>query len=257
MAWRLACLRLLPVLLCLYGRTARADPQEIEDGEPVTLEDAFTDPAGQFSMQYSGAYARDRGYGAADGLEQGPTFKLGIVPGIQISVNPNYVSGSTEGRNAGFVLSDVLVQLNRQTTLLPAFAIDVFYSLPFGAGQKSVATTVRGIASKFVGNSETAPRLHLNISDTYISEPSPGTRNNQLQVVFGGSFLISPRDAIVSDIDTGNADAHGQNETFLEVGYSRDLPRDWTFQIGVGAKAAGGAHAGRLYFAIEKELDIY
>lgn len=254
-ASHLACLAWLCVVL-LSG-PARANPQDIEEGEPVTLEDAFTDPAGQLSLQYSGAYGRTRQDGTQTLLEQGPTFKLGAMPGVQVSLNPNYDSGSVQGKNSGFVLGDVLVQLNGQNRILPTFAADIFESVPFGAGHKSAGTVFRLIASKFLGASEDAPRLHVNFTDTRIVEPEPGGRRNQLVLAFGGSVLVAAHDAIVADLVTGAAEEAGRRQTFLEIGYSRDLPEDWTAQLGIGRQVAGTGQGVRVFFAIEKELQIY
>jgi hypothetical protein len=250
---------LLVAAIVALPRLAHANPQDIEEGEPVTLEDAFTDPPGQLSLQYSGSYGltKQRAASRTALLEQGPTFKLGAVSGVQVSLNPNYDTGTASGRNAGFLLGDVLVQLNRQTRLLPAMAVDVFYSAPFGAGRKSTATTVRAIASKYLGSSETAPRLHLNLTAYRLTQPDGGDRRNQLQLAFGGSAPVTGKDAIVADIVYGNAEQVRRSETFVELGYSRDLPEDWTFQIGVGRQVAGGANAVRVFFAFEKELQIY
>ncbi len=236
---------------------AYANPQDIEDGEPVTLEDAFTDPPGDLSIQYSGTFTQSEAAGGRGVVESGPTFKLGAISGVQISVNPNYDLGGAEGRNSGFVLSDVLVQFTKQGVTVPAFAVDVFQSTPFGARHPSVQWTVRAIASKYLGPSEDSPRLHLNLTDYHTVQPDTGERRDQVEAVFGGSFLISKVAALVADVVAGNAGSRRGSEVFLEIGYSRDLPDDWTCQLGVGQQVNGRANAVRVFFAVEKELQIF
>jgi hypothetical protein len=237
--------------------TARADPQDIEEGEPVTLEDAFTDPAGQLSLQYSGDFTRLRDGGTTDLLQAGPTIKLGAFKGVQVSVNPSYASGTGLGRNAGSVLGDVLVQLNAQTAVLPACAVDVFYAVPFGAGHKSAAYVVRLLASKSLGAAPHAPRLDVNLTDYHLTQPDRDGRSDQLQLVAGGSMALGRDDAVVADLVHGASEQAGQSETFVEIGYNRDLPDDWSLNLGIGKQVLGEANGVRVYFAIEKELQIY
>jgi hypothetical protein len=248
---------LLAVALLSRVPHARANPQDIEEGEPVTLEDAFTDPAGQLSLQYSGTYTQTHDHAAKEQLEQGATIKLGAFPGVQISVNPSYDTGTTAERNAGGVLGDVLVQLNRQSTLLPAFAVDVFYFTPYGAAHSSAEYVVRLLATKPLGPSLDSPRLDLNLTDYHLTQPDRDGRSDQLQLVAGGSMLLHKNDAVVVDIVHGASEQQGQSETYLEAGYNRDLPDDWSLNVGIGKQVAGVARGLRIYFAIEKELDLF
>jgi hypothetical protein len=244
-------------LLLVHALPARANPQDVEEGEPVTVEDAWTDPPGELSLQYSGTYTRLHDPGSQELLEQGPTIKLGAIKGVQISLNPNYDTGTVSQRNSGFMLGDILVQANDQKNYIPAFALDVFYAPPFGAGQKTAQYTFRAIASKSLGPTEASPRLHINITDYHLTEPDSESRRDRLQFVFGGSLLFTKTDALVADIVNGPAERIGESETFVEIGWSRDLPDDWTLQLGIGRQVAGEGNAVRAFFAIEKQLEIY
>ena len=248
---------LLGALALTCPRAAHADPQDIEEGEPVTLEDAFTDPAGQLSLQYSGSFTRMREGGTTDLLQDGPTIKLGAFKGVQISVNPNYATGTAPGHDTGSALGDVLVQLNAQGVVVPAFAVDVFYAVPFGAGHKSADYVVRLLASKSLGAAAQAPRLDLNLTDYHLTQPDRDGRKDQLELAAGGSMELGNHDAMVADVVYGAAEQAGQSETLLEIGYNRDLPDDWSMNVGVGKQVRGAADALRLYFAVEKELQIF
>lgn len=227
----------------------------MEEGEPITIEDATTNAPGELSLQYSGVYTRIPESGTKDLLEQGPTFKLGVVDGVQVSLNPYYGTGTASGHSSGVALSDVKLRLNEQTLYVPAFTVDVFYGVPFGAGEKSADYIVRAIASKSLGASDDAPTLHLNLTDTHLTLPGTDGRKDQLQMVFGGSFLLSKNAAFVADIVYGAADRPGRNATFLEAGYSRDLPDDWKLELGMGRQVDGDTW--ELFVSIEKEITIF
>ena len=243
------------LLLVLVMPRAHADPQEVEEGEPITIEDATTNDVGELSLQYSGTYTRIADAGTQALLEQGPTFKLGVFKDVQVSLNPYYGTGSAPGHNSGVVLSDVKVQLNQQTIYIPTLAVDVFYGVPFGAGDKSANYIFRAVASKLLGSSEDSPTLHLNLTDTHLSTPDFGGRKDQLQAVFGGSFLIARNAALVGDVVYGAAEEAGRDATFVEVGYSRDLPHDWKLEVGVGRQVDGDTW--EVFLSIEKEVQIF
>ena len=233
------------------------DPQQIEEGEPVTLQDDITNDPGELSIQYSGSYLRSQEADSKEVLEQGATFKLGAFKNVQVSVNPNYDTGRESERNSGEVMSDILVHFADQTRLLPAFAFDLFYALPFGAGRKSAATIFRAIASHSLGAGDDAPRLHFNLNDVHVADPAGDQRKDQLQIVFGGSFLPTRRGAVVADIVYGATEERRGTQTFLEIGYTRVLPHDWTVELGIGRQVAGAANALRLFFSVEKEVHIF
>jgi hypothetical protein len=233
------------------------DPQQIEEGEPVTLQDDVTNDPGELSVQYSGTYLRSQEADSKEVLEQGATLKLGLFKDVQVSVNPNYDTGRESERNSGEMMSDVLVHFADQTRLLPAFAFDLFYSLPFGAGRKSAATIFRAIASHSLGTGENAPRLHFNLNDVHLVDPGADQRKDQLQIVFGGSFLPSPSGALVADIVYGAAEEKRGTQTFLEMGYTRVLPHAWTVELGIGRQVAGAANALRVFFSVEKEVHVF
>ncbi|MEJ0046614.1 MAG: hypothetical protein WDN04_11200 [Rhodospirillales bacterium] len=241
----------------LPAAPARADPQEVETGEPLLIEDATTDDPGNLSIQLSGIYAHQHRDGALDLTSQGLTVKMGLVKGVQVSLNPEYGMGTAQGRNGGSVLGEALFQFNDQSRFVPAFAFNLSYATPYGAGPKSGEYTFRAIATKWLGATEESPRLNLNLTDYHVTQPDGGDRRDQLQAVLGGSVLLSRQGALIADIEYGAAEAAGTTETFLEIGYSRDLPGDWDFQIGVGKQVAGAGSGTRFYISIDKELKIF
>ena len=264
--WRRAGQEAILALLlatCVSGPAAAdlppdaPDPQQIEEGEPVTLQDEVTNDPGELSVQYSGSYMRSHETDAKELLEQGATFKLGLFKDVQVSLNPNYDSGRGDERNSGDVLGDVLFHINDQTRVLPALGFDLFYSTPFGAGHKSAEYIFRAIASRSLGASDTAPRLHLNVTDSHLTQPDERGRKDQPQLAFGGSFLPTIEGAVVADVVYGASGERRGTETFLEIGYTRVLPHDWTCELGVGKQVAGAANAVRVFFSIEKDMHIF
>ncbi len=233
------------------------DPQQIEEGEPVTVQDDLTNDPGELSLQYSGTYVRLREADSREVLEQGLTAKLGVLKDVQLSLNPNYDTGRTEDRNSGGVQGDILVHVRDQTRLFPALGFDLFYTTPFGAGQKSPEYVFRAIASHSLGDGDAAPRLHLNLTDFHLTQPEGGDRKDRLQLAFGGSFLPTPAGALVADIVYGASDVGRGTQGFLEIGYTRVLPQAWTCELGVGRQVAGAGGAVHVFFSIEKEIHVF
>jgi hypothetical protein len=244
-------------LLCGVAGRGWADPQSLEEGEPIQLEDAWTDPPGQLSLQFSGQLQKRRGPDADQVLEAGPTIKLGALQGVQLSVNPNYERGFGPDGHQGTALFDALVQLTKKDPVWPTFSADVFYGVPYGAGQKTAIWVFRGIASKELGG-EDAPRLHVNFTDYHLTIPGEERRKDQLQFTFGGSVQVGEANGLVADVVRQEAEEPGGgSETLLEVGYNRDLPDDWTFTLGVGRQVEGRGSAWRVLFSFEKELHLW
>ena len=233
------------------------DPQQIEEGEPVTLQDNLTNDPGELSVQYSGGYFRSPLIGEREVLQQGGTLKLGVFKDVQVSLNSDYATGRGGERNVGDVLGDVLWHINDQTKLLPAFGVDLYYSTPFGAGHKSAAYIFRAIASHSLGEGDTAPRLHVNLTDFHLTQPEEDGRKDQLQIAFGGSFLPTAEGAVVADVVYGASSERHRTETYLEIGYTRELPHSWTVELGVGKQVAGAANAVRVFFSVETEVHVF
>ena len=256
-----------PVMLALalLWHPAAADPspppdtvdlQQIEEGDPITLQDELTNDPGELSLQYSDLYVRTRVADAKETQEEGPSFKLGVIKNVQVSINPNYQTGRGSQRDSGDVVSDILVHTSDQSHLVPATGIDIFYSTPFGAGPKSGEYIFRGIASYVLGISNNAPRLHFNLTDFHLSQPE-GARKDQLQLVFGGTFLPTAKGALVGDIIYGASEESHGTETILELGYTRQLPDGWVAEAGIGKQVTGYANAFRVFFSIEKDVTIF
>ena len=223
----------------------------------MTVQDDLANDPGELSLQYSGAYGRSREAGAREVLEQGLTLKLGVIENVQLSVNPNYVTGRAEGHDSGGFQADVLVHLRDQTRLLPAVGFDLFYTTPFGSGRKAAEYVFRAIASHSLGDGDAAPRLHLNVTDFHLTQLEGDDRKDRLQLAFGASFLPSEAGAIVGDVVYGAADFGRGTQTFLEVGYTRVLPHAWTCELGIGQQVAGAGGAVHVFFSVEKEVHVF
>ena len=233
------------------------DPQQIEEGDPITLQDDLTNEPGELSLQYSTLYTRSQQADAKEVQETGPSLKLGVFKDVQVSVNPNYDFGRGSEHNVGNVVSDVLVHATDQTRLLPSFGFDLFYAAPFGAGHKSAEYIFRAIASRSLGEGDAAPRLHLNLTDYHLLQPDENGRKDQLQMVFGGTFLPTSKGALVADVIYGASDQGRGTQTFVEIGYTRELPLEWAVEVGIGKQVAGAANGFRVFLSIETDVHIF
>jgi hypothetical protein len=238
---------------------AEADPQGLSTNVPVQIEDAF--PAvkyGQAQLQWDGRYVRDpHDPSGSNQLTQGPTLKLGLLPGTQFDINPGYVSGDGSGTQQGTLSIGALATLRRDSRFLPALAVHAFYEIPYGSGQKSAQYTLRGIATKFLGRSKQSPRLHLNLTWVHVTMPDESTRHDQLEAAVGLSFLVTHDTAMVLDAVHGAQPMPGRNQTFLDAGFLHEIGPNWAVGLGAGAGIAQQSPQARVFLSLQRTFGLF
>jgi len=256
-SWIAACCLLAASGLAATG--ARADPQGLSTNVPVQIEDAF--PAveqGQAQIQWDGVYLRDpHDSSGTHAVTTGPTLKLGLIPYTQIDINPGYTAGDSSSASQGTTSLDALVQLRGNSRFLPALAVHGFYEIPYGAGHKSAQYTVRGVATKYLGSTKSSPRLHLNLTWVHVTQPDRQTRRDQMEIAGGVSFLVGRSTGMVLDAVHGAAPTTGENRTFIDAGFIRDLTPDWSVGIGAGAGVAQQSPQARVFFSAQYSFGIF
>jgi hypothetical protein len=236
--------------------TALANPQSVQEGEPVEIEQAFATATGKLTLETSAEYTTISDGTKGTVWQVGPEIEYGVLNGLQMTFGPTYNLGARSEGNSGAAETHLLYQFNDQGPVVPALAADVSYATPYGAGEKSSQYAIRALASKWLGSSPNAPRIHLNLTFTSLGQPEPGTRRNQLQAAIGGSVMLGGQAALVADIVCGQTALRRQNETWIDIGYRRDLPRDWELSLGVGRQVLPSSGA-RVFFSLEKEFYLF
>ena len=242
----------------ISARACAADPQSISTDVPVQVEDAFPTKYGVMTLQNTDVYTDDNknSKGADDTQVQG-VVKIGALPGLQVDIGPSYNFGDQSNADSGAGTVDALYQFNDNTTYLPAFAAHIYYEQPYGAGHQSQEWVFRGIATKYLGPSDRAPRLDINLTDYHLEQPSSTSRKDQLEAIVGLSADLNQNTAIVGDVVHGDLSAVGQVETIVDVGLRHTISGDWAISGGVGAGVEQQSPAFRVFFALQKDINLF
>jgi hypothetical protein len=243
---------------CLSARVWAADPQSLSTDVPVQVEDAFPTAFGGMTLQNTDVYTDDNknSKGANDTQVEG-VVKIGALPGLQVDIGPSYNFGDQSNADSGDGTIDALYQFNDNTTYLPAFAAHIYYEQPYGAGHQSQEWVFRGIATKYLGSSDRAPRLDINLTDYHLAQPSSTDRSDQLEAIVGLSADLDRNTAIVGDVVHGDLSAVGQVENFVDVGLRHTIAGDWAIGGGVGAGIAQQSPAFRVFFSLQKDVNLF
>ena len=247
-------------LVAACGSTAAwaADPQAISTDVPVQVEDAFPTKFGVMTLQNTDVYTDDNknSKGANNTQVQG-VVKIGALPGLQVDIGPSYNFGDQSNANSGDGTIDALYQFNHNTTYIPAFAAHIYYEQPYGAGHQSQEWVFRGIATKYLGASDTSPRLDINLTDYHLAQPDSTQRKDQLEAIVGLSAELNKNTAIVGDFVHGDLPAVGQVENIVDIGLRHTIAGDWAIGGGVGVGIAQQSPAFRVFFALQKDIDLF
>ena len=244
--------------MALSARAWAADPQSLSTDVPVQVEDAFPTHYGYMTLQNTDVYTDDNknSKGANDTQVQG-VVKIGALPGLQIDLGPSYNFGDQSNADSGDGTIDALYQFNDNTTYIPAFAAHIYYEQPYGAGHQSQEWVFRGIATKYLGSSDNSPRLDINLTDYHLAQPSSTQRKDQLEAIVGLSADLNQNTAIVGDFVHGDLPATGQVENIVDIGLRHTIVGAWAISGGVGAGIAQQSPAFRVFFALQKDIDVF
>ncbi len=255
--------RRLPTgLLCAAGALlpapALADPQGISTNVPVQLDDAF--PSVQFGetqLQFDGRYTLDpHDSNGRDLVGAGPTFKIGALPRVQLSFNPGYNLGDQGGADGGSASASAMWAVRGDSRWIPAVALSTSYATPYGSGHKSAEWSYSLAATKYLGAGKANPRLDLNLNWTHVTQPAASDRTDQLEIGVGGSCLLTPATALVVDVFHGARPERGLNQTFLDAGVNWQVNRETSLGIGAGVGLGEQSPALRVFFAVQRSVDL-
>jgi hypothetical protein len=245
-------------LIILFPAVARADPQALSTFVPVQTQDALVVRTGLIELQGVGVYTRDDH--SSDGrnlLNMTPTVKIGAVKGLQIDVSAPYAVGDQSIANQGGGSIDAIYNFVPPSPSFPALAIQPGYQTPDGVGHKTAQYFLRGLATQWLGDSDKAPRLHLNFNWTHYTEPSDTRRRDTLGIDAAYSQLITEHTALVLDVIHGSKPKVKQNETIIDAGLRWELNAVWPLSGGVGVGVGQQSPPLRVIFALQRNFNPF
>lgn len=237
---------------------ARADPQSLSPFVPVQVEDALPVRLGDIELQGDGRFTQDSHNQRGSGLWNfEPVLKLGAAPGLQLDLSAPYAVGDQSGANLGGGTIDALYQFHDNSTYIPALAVHAYYATPYGGGHHSAEYTLRGIATKFLGSTDTAPRIDLQFSWYHLTQPSSTQRSDQLEMGAAYSTLLTRDTALVVDYVHGAKPDKRADENIVDVGLRREVSDTLAVSFGVGAGIAEQSPEFRVLFAVQKDIRLF
>jgi hypothetical protein len=241
------------------GPAWAADPQSTAPFVPVQVEDAFPTGFNSIEFQTDAHYTRDtHAGGGGNNTVAEPVLKLGgPIQGMQLTTGLPHNFGDTPINNSGGATVSMLYQLNNNTAYLPAFAVDTVYLEPTGPGHHTGFTTLRGIATKFLGEDATAPRFHVNLSWYHFSDPSASQQRNQYEVGIAYSQLLTVDTAAVVDFVHGDKTQRGQRESIIDIGVRHLVSDTLAVSFGGGFGMGQQSPAFRILFAVQKDFSLF
>lgn len=236
-----------------------ADPQASAPFVPVQVEDAFPVPFNALQLQADAHYTRDTDAGGGgNNTVAEPFVKLGgPIQGMELAVALPHNFGDTPINNSGGPTFNVLYQFTNDTTYLPAFAGRAVYQEPTGPGHHTSLTTLRGIATKFLGADAAAPRLHLNLSWYHFTDPSASQQRNQYEVGIAYSQLLAADTAAFVDFVHGDKPQRSQQESIIDIGVKHLLGDTVAVSFGGGFGMGQQSPAFRILFSVQKDIQLF
>ena len=207
---------------------------------PVTLEDAY--PSDSLKLKPYLLYERNtddaRG---ANLLQIAPRAELPIDAAHRagLTLTAPYRVGNASSSGSGDYQLGVLYRFTDDhggDGILPALALRAQAAQSYGAGAHPVETTLRFVATKSLGELQTAPRLHLNVSWMHLAgERAADDRINRYSWGIGSSLLIGPATAFVADFFREQGSTRGENSSLLEAGIRHAVSDKAVLALGAGA----------------------
>ena len=223
---------LLLTATCASARAA--DHWNLEEGLPVTIEDAFPIQQNGIEFQFFSQY--DRTHRDPDGKNRAtltPRLEWGAAPNLQLSLGTPYRLGDASETRQGDVDIQGLYNFNTEGPVIPAMSLQAGVFQPFGRLAGGTETEIEFLATKSLGSWDImgtspfsyAPRqLHFNAAWFHNYDPRTGLeaeRENRYRVGLGYSQPVSNELVLVADVfrETNRDRTRADNLAELGVRY--------------------------------------
>lgn len=197
----------------LAGPAIAADHSNLEEGLPVTIEDAYPIKQGGLEVQGYMQYDRvRRDPNGVSALMAVPRIEWGAFRNFQLSVETAYTIGTASTADQGEVRAQGLYNFNTEGLVLPAMAVQVGVGQPYGYRAGGTETEVEFLATKSIGTPDPlglspyayVPRqLHFNAAWFHNYDPitgRDGERHDRYRVGVGYSQPVSNNVVLVADV---------------------------------------------------------
>jgi outer membrane putative beta-barrel porin/alpha-amylase len=231
-------------LALLVGLTPTAfaiDHDNLDEGRPLRLEDAYPIVSGEWALETGAGLSAPR-KSRARGLFPMEVL-YGLAPNLQVSLGTTIITDPRrvdEQTKSGDLQLSGLYNFNQETLSLPALGLRLTLNLPTGTESSGVDFRIKGLITKSIG------RLSIHFNPTYemFSGTKPFERDGRYDLALGASYPVgAPKHTlttILGDVFTEQAPKRGDPQIAgAEIGI-RHQWTPWTvLDAGVGTEFAG------------------
>ena len=222
--------------LLLAAGAARAEGDEhmgLSRGLPITIDDADKIEAGKTELKFRSNYERKRDNKNLFTLD--PEVEYGVMRGLSVGVSPSYSMGNAREGGQGDVEFEIEYNILEPSGMRPSLTIVPQVSVPFGPGGESVQSEIELRATQPLGDSKTAPRLHLNVAWRHLHDADRDERKDRYFVAAGVNVAVAQSTALAVDVVREPSRERGKADNFVEAGVRHALGEKTVLAAGVGA----------------------
>lgn len=255
----LAVLGVVIAWLTTIAPARTADHTNLDEGLPVTIEDAFPIPYRQREVQALGQYDRVRDDPKGNDLfTLEPRFEAGLFRNFQAEVGVPYRLGTASARDSGEVDIEGLYNFNAETIDLPAFALKAGVGVPFGRDSQGAQTILKGILTKTLGETWNSHRVHLNAAWLHKFERrKDDERSDGYLIGIGYSHPVASDTLVVADLVREHQIDEDREANLVEAGVRWQLTPLTVLSAGAGAGFLDESPRFRFLVGIQHTLTIF
>jgi hypothetical protein len=231
----------LAVVCLLAGPVWAVDHNNLDEGRPLRIEDAYPIAYGELSAETGARFQHNRQspvrFAFPVEILYGAYWNLHLGLGSTLATEPRTID---EAEKSGDLRIVALYNFNQETLRLPALAAKLGLDFPTGVRSRGVDTEVKGIVTRSFGQT----RAHLNVGYEFVGHTGDGERNGRYDIVLGAQYPLGyPRflnTTVLADVFTQQSVHSGEsNPTGVEVGIRRQIAPLTVIDVGVGTEFAG------------------
>jgi hypothetical protein len=234
---------MLVVACLLAGPVWAVDHNNLDEGRPLRLEDAYPIASGELSAETGVRLSLNRQ--SPDRVAFPVELLYGAYRNLQVGIGSTLATEARtmdEAEKSGDLRTFALYNFNQETLRLPAFAAKLSLDFPTGRHSRGVDTELKSIMTRSFGQI----RAHLNVGYEFVGHATDGQRNGRYEIVLGGQYPVGyPRfmnTTVLADVFTQQSvHARETNPTGVELGIRQQVAPLTVLDIGVGTEFVGPA----------------
>lgn len=245
----------LAVVLGVAPSLWGADHRNLEEGNPIQIEDAYVIAYRSFELQPVVRFERDGERGEI--LLIDPELKWGVIRNGQVELRIPIFAGAGDRRGSGNVQLEGLYHVNVETRTIPATAVRVGVEMPSGEDSEGVDALVKGILTKGFLRSQ----VHVNAELETVGAAEADERGLRYKVGLGADhplgFGLFPLamgldNIVIADVFVQQSVHRGERPLWIAELGVRHQYNPWTvFNVGAGAGLSQSAPDYLLTFGFQ------